>query len=252
MNKYLFACIVFSFVSNKIAAQETNRKNLKGKVSAFANNLRNIYVINLQTEDSALTEDNGYFTIPAREGDSLMFTSTQFKGLKLAISAQDVSKDLLLVKMEPVMNPLQEVQVFQYKNINAVSLGIIPKGQRTYTPAERKLKTATSTDAQIGLDTKVTLDPLFNLLSGRTAELRKNLIIERKTFLLEKIESMFEKEYFTEKLKIPEEHVKGFQYYIVENPRFVETLNAKNKSLATFLMGELATKYIEIIAVEEK
>lgn len=232
--------------------QENTRKNLKGKVSAYANNLRNIYVINMQTEENTLTQDNGYFTIPVTAGDSLMFTSTQFKGVKWAISAEDLTKELLLVKMEPMMNQLPEVMVYQYKNINAVSLGIIPKGQRSYTPAERKLKAGTSTDAQFGLNTKVTVDPLFNLLSGRTAELRKNVIVERKERLLQELEWMFESEYFTTKLNIPEEHVKGFQYYIVENTRFVELLNAKNKSLATFVMGELATKYIEIIAKEEK
>ena len=251
MHKYFFAFVVFSIVPNKMLGQESVRKNLQGKVSAYANNLSNIYIINIQTEENAITEDNGYFNIRAKVGDTLMFTSTQFKGRKLAIAEDDFSSELLLVKLQPAMNQLQEVQIYQYKNINAVALGIIPKGQRTYTPAERKLKSATATDAQFGLNTVVTIDPLFNFLSGRTAELKKNLIIERKEALLAQIEALFEKEYFTEKLKIPEEHVKGFQYYIVENPRFVQTLYAKNKSLATFLMGELATKYAEIIATEE-
>ena len=42
------------------------------------------------------------------------------------------------------MNQLKEVIVFQYKNINAVALGIISKNQRGYTPAERKLATTSS------------------------------------------------------------------------------------------------------------
>lgn len=251
MRKFLLAFVIFSVVPNTLLAQQTTRKSIKGKVSASANNLRNIYIINMQTEENVLSEEQGYFNIRAQVGDSLMFTSTQFKGRKITISEADFFNELLLVKLQPAMNQLQEVQIYQYKNINAVALGIIPKGQKKYTPAERKLRTATGTDAQFGLNTVITIDPLFNLLSGRSAELKKNLIIERKEALLVQIESLFENDYFTEKLKIPKEHVKGFQYYLVENPRFVQTIYAKNKSLATFLMGELATKYAEIITTEE-
>jgi hypothetical protein len=39
------------------------------------------------------------------------------------------------------MNQLDEVVIRRYNNINAVSLGIIPN-QKSYTPAERKLRTA--------------------------------------------------------------------------------------------------------------
>lgn len=249
MRKFLIVFVACSFVPNKAVAQET-RKNIKGKVSAYANNLEGIYVINQQTEKNAVTEQNGYFTIAAAVGDTLVFSSTQFKGRKVAI--EENYPDLLLVKLEPAMNQLQEVQVFQYKDINAVSLGIIPKGQKSYTPAERKFRTATGYDAQFGLDTKVTLDPIFNLLSGRTAELRKNILVEKKEFLLAKIEYWFDPEYFTQKLHIPEEHVKGFHFYIVENPRFVQSVNEKNKTMATFVMGELAVQYLQILADEKK
>lgn len=252
MNKFLFAFVAFSIVPNKIEAQETDtRKPVKGKISAYANSLQGIYIVNLQTEKNTVTEVNGYFSIPVAVGDTLMFSSTQFKAKKVAVQESD-PQDLLLVKLEPVMNQLDEVMVFQYKNINAVDLGIIPKGQKSYTPAERKFKTATGYDAQFGLDTKVTLDPVFNLLSGRTAELRKNIEVEKKEHRLGKIENWYGADYFTGKLKIPEEHLKGFQYYIVENPRFVSALNANNKTLATFLMGELAVKYLQILVDEKK
>lgn len=233
-------------------AQEDTRKTIKGKATAYANSTEGIDVINMQTEKNTITEASGYFSIPVQVGDTLVFSSTQFKARKVAISETDINNDLLLVKLEPIMNKLDEVQVFQYKNINAVALGIISKDQKTYTPAERRYKTAMGYDAQIGLNTSLTIDPLFNLLSGRAAELRKNLLIEKKEMLLDKIDYLFERDYFVQKLKIPEEHVKGFQFYLVENDRFVASLHTKNKTMATFIMGELAVKYLEIIAVEKK
>jgi hypothetical protein len=50
-------------------------------------------------------------------------------------------------------------------------------------------------------------------------------------------------------LKIPAEYVKGFQYYSIENEPLVAVLKTKNKT-TTFLIGELALKYKEIIASE--
>lgn len=246
MNKILLALIVFTIVPNIAIAQEPVRKILKGKVIADAHDLEGIYVINLKTEKSTLTDSNGNFSIPAAVCDTLMFSSIQFKGVKIEISAADFDKDLFFVKMRLLMNQLKEVMVFQYKNINAVALGIIPKGQRSYTPAERKLATASS-----GRLNPLGLDPILNLFSGRTAMLRKEVEVEKKEILLHQIENMFDKEFFVNNLKIPEEYIKGFQYYIVENTSFVTILNAKNKSMASFLIGELAVKYNEIICDEK-
>ena len=61
---------------------------------------------------------------------------------------------------------------------------------------------------------------------------------------------MFIADYFVSKLKIPAEYVKGFEYYSIENERFVTVLKSKNVTMTTFLIGELATKYKEIIAGE--
>lgn len=251
MNKIVLAFILFTVLPNTMASQTPVRRILKGKVVANAKDLEGIYVVNLATEKGTVTNSGGYFTISASVCDTLMFSNLQFKAVKIVLSEDDFCQELLFVKMQSLMNQLNEVMVFQYKNINAVALGIIPKGQRSYTPAERKLKAATDYDPHIGLNTSLTIDPLFNLFSGRAAMLRKELEVEKKEILLRQIDNMYNKEYFVKNLKIPEEYVKGFQYYILENTSFVRVLNAKNKSMATFLMGELAVKYIEITTSEK-
>ncbi len=237
-------------------AQQSLRKIMKGKIMADVNNLESIYVVNLQSENGTMTESGGYFSIPVKVGDTLMLSSIQFKGKKITITETDLSKELVFIKMQPLMIALAEVKVFQFKKINAVALGIIPKGQKTYTPAERKYNTATNTYLNLNLDgtagASLIIDPVFNWLSGRTAMLKKEMIVESKEILLEQIENKYEKEYFITKLKIPEEYVKGFQFYLVENNRFVTTMNSKNNTMTMFLMGELAPKYLEIIASEKK
>jgi hypothetical protein len=225
-------------------------KKINGKVTADYNDLESIYIVNLKTEKSTLTERGGYFSINASVGDTIMFTAVQFKSLKITLKEEDFNKELLFVKMETFIRVLDEVKINEYKDINAVSLGIISSKTKHYTPAERKLKTASDSDAQIGTNTSIGLDPILNWMSGRTAMLKKEVEVEKKELMLTKIQNLYEAEYFVETLKIPEDFVKGFQYYIVEDAKFVEALKAKNKTMATFIMNELAVTYIELIAVK--
>ena len=88
-------------------------------------------------------------------------------------------------------------------------------------------------------------------MTGRTAMLKKEVEVEKKEFVLQKLETLFEPNFFVDKLKIPTEYVKGFWYYVAEDKRFVNALNNKNKTMATFILGELATQYLEIIKTEK-
>ena len=90
------------------------------------------------------------------------------------------------------------------------------------------------------------LDPLFNWMSGRTSMLKKEVEVEQKEFLLHKLNTLFEDDHYTEKLKINKESIKAFQYYIIYDERFINALNSKNKLLATFLMAGLAQEFKKI------
>ena len=248
MRKSILGILIL--VTSFVWSQKCVTSTIHGKIVADVSNLEGIYVINATTEKSVMTKSGGYFDIQATEGDTLVFSAVQYKGKRIAVLKEDFDKELLFVKMEMIINHLDEVMIMSYKNINAVALGIIPKGQKSYTPAERKLRTATGLDARIGLNTSFSIDPLFNLLSGRTAELLKNIEVERKQYWLDKIAETFSEKLFIDKFKIPIDYIKGFQYYIVENKNFVDTLKSKNTAMSSFLMGELAVKYNEMIACE--
>lgn len=251
MLKKLFFCSFFIAISPSVLSQTSERKILRGKVTAYSSNLDGIYVLNLSSKKETVTKEAGYFSIMVKEGDSIMFSSIQFKGKTVKVDSESFDTELFFVKLETMINQLDEVMVVQYKNINAYDLGIIPKPAKVYTPAERKLRTATGLDPKAGLSSSLTIDPLFNMLSGRTAMLKKELEVEKKEKWMSQLEDLFDEDYFTQKLKIPTEHVKGFLYFAVENEKFVKTLGYRDKSMATFLLGEIAKKYIQNIDDEK-
>lgn len=234
-------CLFFILAANIILAQGP-RTILNGKISANTIDLEGVYVINLKTEKSTITEKEGRFSIAAIPGDTLLFSAIQLKEIRIVLEQKDFQEGLFLVKMESSITQLREVVVKRYDNINAVSLGISPSGMKHRTPEERKLYTATSTAG----------DALLNFMSGRTAMLKKEIVVEGKLSFINQIDNMFNEDYFRKTLKIPSEYVKGFKYYIVENERFTTILKSKNKTQIEFAMVSLAEKYNEIIAAESK
>jgi len=252
----IIICIFFILVANTILAQESDRTRLNGKINANTMDLEGVYVINLKTEKSTITEKDGYFSIAAIPGDTLIFSAIHLKGIRIGLEQSDFQKELFLVKLEAMVTQLNEVVVRRYDNINAFSLGIVSKGKKSYTPAERKLYTATSLSPTASSDGmaggSISADPLLNFISGRTKMLKKELEVENKESCLVQLENMFDKNHFVNILKIPLEYVKGFEYFIVENERFTTILKSKNKTMTEFLMGELAVKYNEIIACENE
>jgi len=223
-----------------------NDSIVNGKIVSESSLLEGIHVINLSKRNGAITDARGYFQIKAKVSDTLQFSAVNLKATRHVLKASDLSNDLLLIKMESLITELEEVAIINYKNINAVSLGIIPKNQKTYTPAERKLKTASGLDGQYGTNTKIGFDPLLNWISGRTRMLKKEVQIEKNEFLIDATSDYYQKEYFTDVLKIPEDYVDGFLFYIVENSRFVMAMKDKNKTMATFILSELAVEYLKV------
>ena len=229
-----------------------NDSIVSGKIVSESSLLEGIHVINLSKRNGAITDARGYFQIKAKVYDTLQFSAVNLKATRYVMKQSDYSNDLLLIKMESLITELEEVAIINYKNINAVALGIVPANQKTYTPAERKLKTASEFKPEstfyFGGTTGVSLsfDAILNAISGRTTMLKNELVVERKELLQAKTSDYFERKYFVEILKIPDEFVDGFLFYIVDNEKFVNAMKDKNKTMATFILSELAVEYLKL------
>ncbi len=212
-------------------------KLVHGKIQADSTSVEGINVFNLVTEKSTKTDKNGVFFILAKANDLLVITAVNLEIKRKLIEEEDLKLKIIHIKMIPKNIQLKEVKVNENSQINAVNLGIVAKGQKTYTPAERKIYTARS-----GF-----LDRPLNWISGRTDMLKKELIVEKNEKMLIKLDGLFEEQFYTDDLKIPKEYIKGFKYYIIEDSEFVKALLDKNKTLMQYLIPRLAINYNQII-----
>ena len=240
-----FLLILFVVLSQMTFGQIAGEKLLHVKIMVESGNVGGVTIINLVNEKTAISDGNGEFFILAKAEDLLVFSSVNLEYYRRIIDDEDLKVEVLTIKMTAKITELEEVIVNKQPEINAVSLGISPKGIKQYTPAERKLATASSAKLN-----PQGLDPLINAISGRTKMLKKELEVEKKERLLAYIGALFDDEYYRETLKIPANYIKGFQYYCVEEEEFAKSLRSKNKAMIKLLIVTLAEKYNKIIAYE--
>ncbi|RUT69467.1 hypothetical protein D0817_16080 [Flavobacterium cupreum] len=233
--------ILFLLIAEITVGQSAAPKEILGQIMEQSVTVEGVNIINNTTQVSTVSDKEGKFSIIVKEGDVLIFSAVNLDPVKRRITAEYVNGNLLLIKMTANEVELKEVIVNENANITAENLGIIPYGQKKYTPAERKVYTATSTS----------VDKLLNKISGRTAMLKKEVNVEKREALFRKIEYLFEEDYYTNRLRIPLDDIKGFQLYCVDDAEFAVSLNTKNKTMSMFLITELARKYLIILENEK-
>lgn len=233
--------------------QIVGEKLLHGKIVVESGNVGGVTIINLVNEKTDISNDNGDFFILAKAEDLLVFSSVNLEYYRRIIEEEDLKPEVLTIKMTAKITELEEVIVNKHPEINAVSLGISPKGIIHRTQMERQLYTAGDFKPihLLGLlGGSLQVDPILNAINGRTAMLKKSIEVEKKERLLVYIGSLFDDEYYTNTLKIPASYIKEFQYYCIEKEDFAVSIRSKNIAMIELLIVPLAEKFNKTIANE--
>jgi hypothetical protein len=238
MNRFFLYLLVSFFTTVFSYGQKT----IYGVVKVENASAEGIHVTNLLSEKATITNEKGEFWLDVKEDDLLVFSAVHLNYWRKSISENDLKNEKIEVTMSAKVSELEEVVLTDYSRINAKDLGIINYTPKSYTPAERRLRTATT-----GL-----LDPLLNWMSGRTKQLKKDIGIEKKEFMIIWLDDNFEDTDFTDTFKIPKEYVDGFKFYVVEDIDLAQAIQAKNKTRVTFLLGEIAQEFLNFLNNEEK
>ena len=244
MSKNYFLSVLFSLFFFVGFSQRTE---LRGKIRAYSDELEGVNITNLSSNLTVMSGNGGYFKIHVQENDTIQFSAVHLKRKKIVISSSDMKSELLFVDMELANYDLKEVKINEFKNINAVDLGILSKPAKKYTPAERRLYTATGSANTYGLNTQVSFDAILNSFSGRTSMLKKEVKVEKKEYTIKKLNEWFDDQFYVEKFNIPPDYVKGFQFYLAENVHLEKAVKSKNKNLTIYIIGELSASYLEAI-----
>ena len=228
--KVSFFILIF-FITQTLVSQNVE---ISG-IAESNNNIENIHVINKTAQVFTVTNSKGEFTISASLNDSLMFTSVQHKTKNIIIDATIFSTKTVTVKLEELVNQLDEVTVGKILTgdlnsdinstegdppINFYDVGIPGYTGKIATQSERRLNEATTGGGIIPLN------PILNAISGRTKMLKQQVKLEEKDNLLRQIKTSLSEDFFSI-YKLDEMLRADFFYFCEEDPNF--ELRCKNK-----------------------
>ncbi|WP_430615000.1 hypothetical protein [Flavobacterium sp. JP2137] len=239
--------ILFLFLFFSVAAFSQDRELLQGKIVSRSKALSGIYVANVNTGEAVLSRKGGYFELEGKINDTLMFSGSLFVGYRRTLDELDLKKEIIFIPLEENDLSYQLSEIMIYK-VSSESLGLVPKGRKILTPAERRLYTANSGGGLIPIDM------IVNAISGRTKMLKKALEYEKGEMRKDKLLRIFDETYIHENFSIPKAYVLGFVYNAVSDPEIVSLLNDKgsHKEPLQMRLGELALNFLEMIKEKDK
>lgn len=241
-NKAIFLNFFLFFITVNSYSQHKN--TISATVLVFDNPYDNVSVKNLTSNKEVITDKKGEFTLEAKLKDTLLFTSIQLIDLKIVLMESDFTASKIKIAMEKKAIQLEEVTIKQYPNIDAVSLGIIPKKIKKLSNAERKLKTAGDfkpKDLITILGGSLALDPIFNSINGKTKKLKQDIEIERKESNLLFLENNYYN-YLNKDLKTLDEDIKKIFYYAIEEENIQILIDNKDTEKIKFLLCNIKSK----------
>lgn len=222
------------------------RKQIQGKIVVSNASASNVLVLNLNTEQEAKSDRNGNFVILAQLDDVLLFSSENLNFFRKIIGETDFQLEKLEVEMTSKALVLEEVEIVDNKSYNAVDLGILQRPAKSYTPMERRLKTAGDFKPihLLGLlGGSLQLDPIFNAINGKTKRLKKEILLERNIRKLENFRAFFPEKELVEKLKMNSDEVSEFTYSILDEKEFETLLENRDKNKMLFYLIEKYSQF---------
>lgn len=204
-------------------AQSGETKNLEGRVTSKDGDVAATHVLNITTQKASITDVNGFFSIPVRMNDTLVFSAVQFKKKQIVVTPAIFGSSTIEVPLDEVLEELDEVVVTPYNLSGNISKDLerlntepvvtastleLPNAYvKVPTKAERELYEATS--GSIGIP----LNPIINGISGRTKMLKKRVERDRIYSRTERVREFYADSLYRTKLKIPENKTDDFFYF---------------------------------------
>lgn len=222
------------------------RKQIQGKIVVSNASASNVLILNLNTEQEVKSDRNGNFVILVQLDDVLLFSSENLNFFRKIIGETEFQLEKLEVEMTSKAFILEEVEIVDNKSYNAVDLGILQRPAKSYTPMERRLKTAGDFKPihLLGLlGGSVQLDPIFNAINGKTKRLKKEILLERNIRKLENFRAFFPEKELVEDLKMNSDEVSEFTYSILDEKEFETLLENRDKSKMQFYLIEKYSQF---------
>lgn len=244
MKKILPVLLFLIFISvQSQEQQEIQGKLLNDSITAP------VHIINLTTKKGTVDNGSGEFKIQAKEGDSLLFSSMQFKNEIVEIFSGIILKEFLEIHLEEDLTELDEVNLHDFsgdlsRDISRkdyrtpADLGLPMSDKAPPTIVERKIKSLSNPLDPVGL--------LSGIISGEKKRLKKARQNDKLKETIEQARFLVPEQFYLNDLNLKEEEIFDFLYFCAEEPEFSSLVDQRKALELMEFYLKLKNDYQEI------
>lgn len=224
---------------------QEKRKLINGQIFFDKTVISDVHIININTNQGTISNDDGWFEIPVSIGDSLQFTHVNLKEKQLQITQETYTNRVIEIHLEEKTYSLNEITLEKPKSIFYVDPEMMPPTvvnaktlRLPYANTSVKKDHSIASFKSRGV---VSLDNLINSLNGNNRRRKEFIKVSNEDALLTKIRTYFTDDFFITDLQIKEEFINPFLNYCVAQ-NIISYFNKKDHlKVTTILMEESKT-----------
>ncbi|MCJ7465407.1 MAG: carboxypeptidase-like regulatory domain-containing protein [Maribacter sp.] len=253
--------LCFFLCGVSLGAQSLFTSELQGKVQSKDGDVAGTHVLNTTSRRATITDEKGYFSIPAHLYDTIVFSAVQYKRKEIVVTASILNSKFITVPLQDALTELEEVVVTPYNLtgslmrdtkrieidpvVTASTLGLPNAYVMVPTKVERELYAATANPF-------MSFDPLINAITGYTKMLKEQLARDNLYARTQRVRDMYADSLFRIHFKISEAEIDDFMYFCEVDPNFQSIVDTHDRLKIWDYMQARSIIYRENNALEEK
>src|SRR5690606_30124874 len=246
MNK-LISLVFIILISTFGFAQE--RYILRGKVMYKNIAVPNENVINATTEVVTNTDNNGEFEIMAGKGDILAFSAVNYKFKTVSVTDEILNNNRLVVEVNEKVTELDEVVVTPEDKERFIDLREEEFKKVDYESDESTPVINTALPEGVrGMEHGINFVNIFRAIV-KSQKVQEETPIEKRIKVSEVLRQVYDDEFFVMDLKIPQDKIDDFLFY-VDNKIPFESLIQENDFALIDSLENHSKSYLKISASE--
>ena len=216
-----FKLLIF-FLVFQVVAFAQDRVSIKGRLIYRNINVVAANVVNITAQINTITNEEGAFEIPVKNGDEVVFSSVQYMIRTVKITPEIIQKNRLIITINQKINALEEVVVTPDDAEKFLDLKEEEfKGFDYDRDKSTRLENSIVRQGQLknGINLINVAKLIAKLVSNKTEEEKRNLKPS------EVLSYVFDKSFFSSDLELKDDQIVGFLEHIDNNLPSQKLLN---------------------------
>ena len=206
----------------QVVAFAQDRVSIKGRLIYRNINVVAANVVNITAQINTITNEEGAFEIPVKNGDEVVFSSVQYMIRTVKITPEIIQKNRLIITINQKINALEEVVVTPDDAEKFLDLKEEEfKGFNYDSDKSTRLENSIVRQGQLknGINLINVAKLIAKLVSNKTEEEKRNLKPS------EVLSYVFDKSFFSSDLELRDDQIVGFLEHIDNNLPSQKLLN---------------------------